>query len=205
MKKIVLMLIAIFSMCCLVACGGETTEKQTATGNKESDQQVVVDTSEADGTPAPTAEPEADVTPATEDPAPTQEPVVYEGIDMDSTLNGQDWLETFIGVIDEPKVVVFSDITGKKVIVEQDAEVTFNLDEDAMALFIPEGYADARVSTGIFTDSNKISIGTEYYKIFYLDPEKMREEMKGITDYCPAFLVMKGDERVILRFQLKIE
>ena len=141
MKKIVLMLIAIFSMCCLVACGGETTDNQTATGNKESDQQVVV----------------------------------------------------------------FSDITGKKVIVEQDAEVTFNLDEDAMALFIPEGYTDARVSTGIFTDSNKISIGAEYYSIFYLDPEKMREEMKGITDYCPAFLVMKGDERVILRFQLKIE
>lgn len=74
-----------------------------------------------------------------------------------------------------------------------------------MALFIPEGYADARVSTGIFTDSNKISIGAEYYSIFYLDSEKMREEMKGITDYCPAFLIMKGDERVILRLQLKIE
>lgn len=193
------------SLVCLVACGGETTDKQTATGNKESDQQVVVDTSEAEVTPAPTAEPEADVTPATEEPAPPQEPVVYEGIDMDSTLNGQDWLETFIGVIDEPKVVVFSDITGKKVIVEQDAEVTFILDEDAMALFIPEGYTDGHVSTGIFRDSNKISIGAEYYSIFYLDSEKMREEMKGITDYCPAFLVMKGDERVILRFQLKIE
>ncbi|MBR3824234.1 MAG: hypothetical protein IKJ39_03445 [Lachnospiraceae bacterium] len=45
------------SLVCLVACGGETTEKQTATGNKESDQQVVVDTSEAEVTPAPTAEP----------------------------------------------------------------------------------------------------------------------------------------------------
>ena len=49
--------------------------------------------------------------------------VVYEGIDMDSTLPGLEWIETFNGVIEEPKFVIFNDETNKKVIVENGQEV----------------------------------------------------------------------------------
>lgn len=196
-------------MCCMIACGGETNDTANVGGNNEivndaADKPVVTEApvvepevtpAPAEVTPEPTEEP---VTEAT--PEPTEEPsVVYEGIDMDSTLNGQDWLETFVGVIDEPKVVVFSDITGKKVIVEQDGEVSVNPDEDAMALFIPEGYTDAHTSSGIATTDNQTA--TENYKIFYLDSE----EMRAVGESKAAFLVMKGDERVVLIVNLKIE
>lgn len=65
------------------------------------------------------------------------EPVVYEGIDMESDLSGLEWMETFKGIIDEPKIVVFNDSTNKKVIVENEAEVDFALN-DTFAIYAPE-------------------------------------------------------------------
>ena len=65
------------------------------------------------------------------------EPVVYEGIDMESNLPGLEWMETFKGIIDEPKIVVFNDSTNKKVIVENGAEVDFAFD-DTFAIYAPE-------------------------------------------------------------------
>lgn len=62
--------------------------------------------------------------------------VVYEGIDMDSTLPGLEWIETFNGVIEEPKFVIFNDETNKKVIVENGQEVEF-CDTDVFAVFFP--------------------------------------------------------------------
>ena len=193
----------------MVACGSETNDTTDVGGNHE----IVSDSeNEPVVTEAPAVEPEvtpapAEVTPEpTEEPeataAPTEEPnVVYEGIDMNSTLPGQEWLETFIGVIDEPKVVVFNDNTGKKVIVEQEGEVTFNPDEDAIAIFLPAGYYDGNASQGVAINSNKSIIKGENYTIFYLDSEKMREVEKSKA----GFLVMKGDERVVLIANLKIE
>lgn len=195
-KVMTLLLVLIFAF---ALCG---CKKDAAKGEKPD---VIIDDEAT--TPAPTKVPVEEATPEPTEvpveeatPEPTEEPsVVYEGIDMDSTLNGQDWLETFVGVIDEPKVVVFSDITGKKVIVEQEGEVTVNPDEDAMALFIPEGYTDGHTSSGIAKTDNQIS--TENYKIFYLDSEKMR----AVGESKAAFLVMKGDERIVLIANLKIE
>ncbi len=64
--------------------------------------------------------------------------VVYEGIDMDSTLPGLEWIETFNGVIEEPKFVIFNDETNKKVIVENGQEVEF-CETDVFAVFTPLG------------------------------------------------------------------
>ena len=36
---------------------------------------------------------------------------------MESTLPGVEWIKTFDGVIEEPKMVIFNDETNKKVIV----------------------------------------------------------------------------------------
>lgn len=205
MKKTVLTLITILSMSCLVACGAKPAQDTDTGSSKEADKQMVADTTANEATVDSTEVPK--VTPAPADdptteaiPEPTEEPSVeYEGIDMNSTLSGQEWLETFVGVIEEPKVVVFSDITGKKVIVEQEGEVSVNPDEDAMALFIPEGYTDGHTSSGIAKTDNQTA--TENYKIFYLDSEKMR----AVGESKAAFLVMKGDERVVLIVNLKIE
>lgn len=206
MKRKLLILLTVFSMCCLVACGGEKTNDTNAGGNIDDAPVVTAEPTtevtpapvdEYETTPAPTEEPVEEAT-----PAPTEEPsVVYEGIDMESTLPGQEWLETFICVIDEPKVVVFSDITGKKVIVEQEGEVTINPDEDAMALFFPEGYTNGNVTNGIARNADKKMISTGNYEIFYLDSK----EMRAVGESKAAFLVMKGDERVVLIVSLKIE
>lgn len=195
-KVMTLLLVLIFAF---ALCGC----KKDATKGEKPD--VIID----EATPAPTEAPVEEATPEPTEvpveeatPAPTEEPsVVYEGIDMESTLPGQEWLETFIGVIDEPKVVVFNDNTGKKVIVEQEGEVTFNPDEDAIAIFLPAGYYDGNASQGVAINSNKSIIKGENYTIFYLDSEKMREVEKSKA----GFLVMKGDERVVLIANLKIE
>lgn len=66
----------------------------------------------------------------------TSEEVVYEGIDMESTLPGLEWIATFDGIITEPKFVIFNDETNKKVIVENGQEVEF-CDTDVFAIFFP--------------------------------------------------------------------
>lgn len=76
-------------------------------------------------TPEPTIEPTPESTPA---PTP----------DTESTLTGIEWIKTFDGMIDEPKLVVFNDSTNKKVILEELEEVEF-YDDDTLAVYIPKG------------------------------------------------------------------
>ena len=211
MKKIILLLITFFCMCYLVACGGEAKEDASTGGSNE-----VVDNS-TDDEPVVTAEPTVEVTPApTEDPtteatlAPTEETTEettegsseeYEGIDLESTLPGKEWLETFVGIVDEPKVVVFSDVSGKKVIVEQDGEVVINPDEDAIALYLPDNFYYANVYQGIEKSQEKNTVETDFCIIFYLDSNKMREK----EDWKAAFLVKSGEEKHPLSIKIKIE
>ena len=62
--------------------------------------------------------------------------VVYEGIDMDSTLPGIEWIETFNGIINEPKLVIFNDDTNKKVILENGQKTDISK-SDTMIIYIP--------------------------------------------------------------------
>ena len=69
MKKIVLLFITVFCMCCMVACGGEVKEDASAGGNNEvlgnsADDESVVTT---EPTAKPTAEPTAEPTPSPEE------------------------------------------------------------------------------------------------------------------------------------------
>lgn len=58
--------------------------------------------------------------------------------DTTSTLPGVDWIQTFDGIVDEPKLVVFNDETNKKIILEEFEEVEF-YDADTLAVYIPKG------------------------------------------------------------------
>ncbi len=191
MKRIILTLVTVFSMCCLVACGGETKDNVT-TGNSEAvmSNEAENSTVTAETTAEPTKEPGSEVTdvapteePVTEaTPEPTEEPSVgYEGIDMESDLPGEEWIETFVGIIDEPKIVVYSDITGRKEIVEQDAIVIINPDEDVIAIYLPEGYVYGGKYAGMtYTDISY----SKHSMSYFLDSKKTREkkyEMAGIT------------------------
>lgn len=115
----------------LTACGSgqaavasteaEAAKVETAKA-EEAEPTAPVETKEAE----PTAEPT--------EPAP--EPVVYEGIDMESTLPGVEWIKTFDGVIEEPKMVIFNDETNKKVIVENGQKVEFS-EGDNLLIYTP--------------------------------------------------------------------
>ena len=69
---------------------------------------------------------------------PTPEPTPVPTPDTESTLPGVEWIKTFEGIIDEPKLVVFNDSTNKKVILEELEEVEF-YDDDTLAVYIPQG------------------------------------------------------------------
>lgn len=62
----------------------------------------------------------------------------YAGIDMESTLPGVEWIQSFEGIIEEPRLVVFNDETNKKIILEDNQEVEF-YDADTLAVYIPKG------------------------------------------------------------------
>lgn len=68
-----------------------------------------------------------------------EESIIYEGIDMESDLPGEEWMETFGGIINEPKFVVFSNnVQGRKIIAENGDVVYFNPDEDLLGLYLPD-------------------------------------------------------------------
>ena len=118
---------------------GSGTEKEDgeAEGEAVSGTAKAVDSEREKGTAAGTekaaAEDGAEAADGTEE---TSEGVVYEGIDMESTLPGLEWIATFDGIITEPKFVIFNDKTNKKVIVENGQEVEF-CDTDVFAVFLP--------------------------------------------------------------------
>ena len=118
---------------------GSGTEKEDgeAEGEAVSGTAKAVDSEREKGTAAGTekaaAEDGAEAADGTEE---TSERVVYEGIDMESTLPGLEWIATFDGIITEPKFVIFNDKTNKKVIVENGQEVEF-CDTDVFAVFLP--------------------------------------------------------------------
>lgn len=103
---------------------------------KEEATEVTEETAEVEQVEEEVATPEPTEEPTLE---PTPEPVVYDGIDMESTLPGVEWIGTFDGIIDEPKWIVFNDETNKKVIVENGQELEFS-DTDTLAIFIPTGH-----------------------------------------------------------------
>lgn len=74
----------------------------------------------------------------TQTPEPTSEPTPAPTPDTDSTLPGVEWIQTFEGIIDEPKLVVFNDAANKKIILEDKQEAEF-YDDDTLAVYIPKG------------------------------------------------------------------
>ena len=118
----------------LTACSKDQSVASTSEAETEStaEEAVPAENTEEEGT-AEAAEPEPTAEPT---PEPTPEAVVYEGIDMQSTLPGEEWIKTFNGIINEPKLVVFNDETNKKVIVENGEKVEFSK-TDTLAIYGP--------------------------------------------------------------------
>ena len=128
---IITLLMATMLMACSskVEPAEETKETEVAAIKEETIEADEV--KEAESIPEPTDELTAEPT-----PEPTDEPIVYEGIDMESTLPGKEWVESFKNIITEPKIVIVNDVTNKKVIVEDGQEATIE-EGDILVAYTP--------------------------------------------------------------------
>ena len=115
----------------LTAC---SSNEKTATSTKEDTTKVETAKQEI----TETAEQEEPEEGEIATPELTLEPTPVPTPDTESTLPGVEWIQTFNGMIDEPKLVVFNDETNKKVILEDMQEVEFT-DDDTFAVYIPDG------------------------------------------------------------------
>lgn len=194
MKRKIITLITAFSMCCLVACSGEKTSDTGA--NDSNDVPVVTEApanesevtpAPAEATPEPTEEPEVVAT-----PEPTPDP--YFEIN-NSDLIGVEWIESFVGTIDEAKVVVYSLETGRKEIIEKDAIVKINPEKDNLAVYLPEGYKFANRHMGIFSNEGEVY---DHSEIFYLDVKTTWEKGPQMA----AVYVEHNGEEIALSFVL---
>lgn len=133
---IVVTIMIMFMAMLLTACGSSKEVAPASEAETTEAENVKEEVTE----PAESAEPEVveEVVETEPTAEPTPEPVVYEGIDMESTLSGEEWIATFDGIITEPKLVVFNDETNKKVIVENGQEVDFE-STDKLSIYVPKG------------------------------------------------------------------
>lgn len=172
-KRMMAVVITLIMTSTFVGCSStaapvkETKETEAMVVKEETVEVAEVKEVEAEPTPEPTPEP---IPEATEEPTP--EPIVYEGIDMESTLPGKEWVATFKGVIEEPKFVVFNDTTNKKIIVEDGQDVKFE-EDDMFGIYIPSGIS-------VTNDSGirlvKATTYNTYYKEFIFDMEHFQSK-----------------------------
>ena len=131
----VLMVLVMLMATLLTACSNQSAAAAPA---KEEATEVKEDTAEVEQVKEEVAEPEPTAEPTPEPtPEPTSEPTPVPTPDTESTLPGIEWIQTFDGIVDTPKLVVFNDSTNKKIILEDFEEVEF-FDDDTLAVYIPK-------------------------------------------------------------------
>lgn len=156
MKKYLLIGLLLLAMT-FVACGTDET-KDTDVNNPVKNQAEVE-------VPNDTEEPDTPV--ADEDTSNNK----YEGIDMESTLPGKEWIQTtFPGVIDTPKIVIYNDATNRKTIVEEGEIVVYN-ESDTFAVYLPDG---CTIVIGSYLVS-KVTVDKNYEEEVF-DMEILKEE-----------------------------
>ncbi len=173
-KHLVLLLVLSMLMAnILCACGSSnevavTSTKEETTPVKEETQPEVVETEEA----VPAEESEAVEETETEvEEIENPEPVEYEGIDLNSTLPAYEWVEqSFPGVINDFKLVIYNDETNYKVIAEPGQKIRFHRD-DRLLVYTPNQYGnygtvDYFIEEGdIFSPDNESYVLDSFYEL----------------------------------------
>lgn len=126
-----------------------------------------------------------------------EELYIPEGVDIHSTLSGQEWLDSFIGIVNEPVVVVFNDNTGRKEVVQADSEIEINPDEDRIGIY----FMDISMGATTHAISVKELLGSDCYDILVMDSEKMR----NIPERPAKVRVMGSEKDWILEFTILVQ
>ncbi len=120
-----IMLMATLLTACSFGQAAATPASEETTKAEVTEEAPAVEQAEEVATPEPTEEP-------TPKPTPVPTP------DTNSTLPGVEWIQSFNGIIEEPKLVVFNDENNKKIIIEDSNQEVEFYDNDTLAIYIPD-------------------------------------------------------------------
>lgn len=189
-----LVIVFVISMFTFTACGSKEESEATKETVDVAVEETVVEAVDVES--EETVSEEGTIVETTVEET-TKELYIPEGIDMESTLPGEEWVASFIGNVNEPVVVIYNDNTGRKEVVQAESEVIINPDEDRIAAYWPE------ISMGYTTHaiSKKDRIRTANYEISIMDSDKMRT----ITERPAKVTVMGGAEDWVLEFTIIVE
>jgi len=185
-------ILLIVSMFTLTACGSKevveaVNETETVAVEESVTKEPVVEASET-----VVAEEAVTDTIAQE---PEKELYIPKGIDMESTLPGEDWVASFAGNVNEPVAVVFNDNTGRKEVIQGKSEVLINPKEDRIGLFLNE----EDMGFTLYQISPKDLINGDSYSVIIIDPVEQRE----FVDTEAGFHIYSGDEECgFIEFEL---
>lgn len=178
----------------LVGCSSETTTETTKNGLEA---EVIEELSKVEETEIEVLEEmtvEEVIVNETVTEEPAEEVYIPEGIDMESTLPGEEWVASFVGNVTEPVVVIYNDNSGRKEVVQANSEVIINPDEDIIAVYWPE--------KGMKSIPYAISIievyGFDNYELNVLDAERMRSIPKRPAEIT----VTGGTEDWVIEFTI---
>ncbi len=123
---------------------------------------------------------------------------IPEGIDMESTLPGEEWVASFVGKVVEPVVVIYNDNTGRKEVVQANSKVTMNPDEDTIAVYWEK--------EGMISTSYAISVVKRYYFKYYEIYELDSERMRSVPERPASITVTgEGEENWVIEFTILVE
>lgn len=180
----VLAVLVMLMVMLLTACSSSKTDAVPA----DEETSVAEADKEVEQVKEETAEPEPT-------PEPTPEAVVYEGIDMESTLPGLEWMATFDEIVNEPLIVVYNDDTNKKVIVNEGDEVEFSKSSDVLALYTPNNETmTAMTISGKFNKywqgSNELPDSTTSKRVIMCKKESISSDSE---EECGADVMINGE------------
>ena len=167
-KKLSLILVAIVFCLGFMAC---SKEESAVSNDASTETGIEASGAETQNIAEKVEETSTEIAESVEETAEDAELYIPEGIDMESTLPGEEWVASFVGKVNEPVVVVFSDDTGRKEVVQANGEITINPDEDTIAVYWE--------NEGMRSKPHAISVSKMYYyEIYEFDIESLRSVSK---------------------------
>ena len=186
MKRIVLILVSVFCMCCMVACGGEVKEDASAGGNNEVLGNSADDNPVVTEAPKPTEEPSSEV-------EPTEEP----SFEVEPTADPVETLKTLRQEAIAEHTLIMECLQGRIALVDDILEVVKeypNFDETA-AVYTDVLWASSELEKYLLTDDiNNQIVASNYLNITISNlvseyPDlKSTEEFKKLIE-APTFEV----------------
>lgn len=167
-RKLYLIIAAMLLCLGLAAC---SKEESVVSEVELTETGIEVSGEEAEDIAGKVEETSAETIESTEEEAEDAELYIPEGVDMESTLSGEEWVASFVGKVNEPVVVIYNDNTGRKEVVQAGSEVTINPDEDIFAVYGNEDGMGATTHNIISTEIIK----KDFYRLLPLDSQEMRD------------------------------